>query len=320
MSVNQTSSELSEQVAQLPDKLLVFSTICRGFLTVCFSVVVIVSPTMFTTILRVKEIDWHMRICYAANILNSFCYMFTFAMNQPFLLMPSSFALFRGALRNRFGVVSLAISFANLISGVIVTILFRLLSEVHFNKLQRMLIGTIPYALFHLTAILPSLVYIIQTMNYLDEEHLSRENLNIFIGREWLFRSGSVYYFPRTQLSTIYSIIQIGSFVIGIILALLIVGKEFRRHDKFCLNTALHTLALAIFHFSTLDFGFCNYLHETYLRNGSQHSRAHYNVLLSASGNCLYCPVCWRSEEVVETAIRLIWMFLIKPKLSLLNK
>lgn len=56
-----------------------------------------------------------------------------------------------------------------------------------------MLIGTIPYALFHLTAILPALVYIIQTMNFLDEEHLSRENLNVFVGREWLFRSGSVY-------------------------------------------------------------------------------------------------------------------------------
>lgn len=55
---------------------------------------------------KCKFLSKTFRICYAVNILNSFCYMFTFAMNQPFLLMPSSFALFRGVLRNRFGVVS----------------------------------------------------------------------------------------------------------------------------------------------------------------------------------------------------------------------
>jgi ABC-type glycerol-3-phosphate transport system permease component len=114
-------------------------------------------------------------------------------MNQPNLLMPSSFALFRGVLRNRFGAVSLTISFANLISGVIVTILFRLNIDYPFSKRQRFLFGSLPYALLHLTAILPALVYIIQTMNLMDEEHLSKENLAVFVGREWLFHSGSVY-------------------------------------------------------------------------------------------------------------------------------
>lgn len=59
--VNQSMSELGQQVATLSGNLLIFSGISRIFLTLCFGVVITVSPTMFMAVLRVKEVALYLR-------------------------------------------------------------------------------------------------------------------------------------------------------------------------------------------------------------------------------------------------------------------
>jgi hypothetical protein len=96
-------------------------------------------------------------------------------------------------------------------------------------------------------------------MNFMDEEHLSRENLTVFVGREWLFRSGSVYCefllellvywkfldFPRTPLSIVYSLIQVGSFLIAALISMAIGVRELRKKLKFSLHTAFHLFSVS---------------------------------------------------------------------------
>ncbi|KAI6173952.1 Cytochrome c oxidase subunit VIb [Aphelenchoides besseyi] len=212
-------------VDQLAQQVLMFSMISRGFLTICFCVVVAFSPTLMASLLFLSDVPKHLRLCYFVNLLNSLSYLITFAINQPNLILPSPFALFRGALKNRFGAVGLTISWANVISGVIVTMLMRLYADVQMSKLQRMLV----------TAIIPVLVYVIFTMNYMDETHLSTENLSLFQD-----------HFPFTELSKIYSLVQFGSFGLAIAVAFVVFIKQVRCQLKFAVQTSFHLLAVIL--------------------------------------------------------------------------
>ncbi|KAI6205840.1 hypothetical protein M3Y94_00837900 [Aphelenchoides besseyi] len=247
-TTNPPNEDLMQFIAvdQLAQQVLMFSMISRGFLTICFCVVVAFSPTLMASLLFLTDIPKHLRLCYFVNLLNSLSYLITFAINQPNLILPSPFALFRGALKNRFGAVGLTISWANVISGVIVTMLMRLYADVQMSKFQRMLLGTVPYLLFHVTAIIPVLVYVVFTMNYMDETHLSTENLSLFQGREWLIRSGGIYYFPFTELSKVYSLVQFGSFGLAIAVAFVVFIKQVRCQLKFALQTSFHLLAVIL--------------------------------------------------------------------------
>ncbi|KAI6243759.1 hypothetical protein M3Y99_00039900 [Aphelenchoides fujianensis] len=213
------------EVDRVAQEVLTFSNISRGFLT---------------------DVPKHLRLCYFMNLLNSLSYLFTFAINQPNLILPSPFALFRGVLRNRFGAVGLTVSWANVISGVLVTLLMRLYADRPMTKLQRIALGTAPYLLFHVTAILPIFVYVVFTMNYMDETHLSLEDLSLFKGREWLIRSGGVYYFPVTELSKVYSLVQFASFGVALVVAAVVFVKQLRCQLKFAVQTSFHMLAVIL--------------------------------------------------------------------------
>ncbi|CAD5221095.1 unnamed protein product [Bursaphelenchus okinawaensis] len=204
----------------------------RFFLTPALFFVATVSPTMIYIVVNAKHIERHLRFGYAVNMFNTICYIVTFTMLQPSFLLPSPFVLFRGSLQNRFSAVSLTIAWANLCSGIVATVLMRLLSNFKFSKLARIIIGTLPYAFLHLSAILPALMYVFMTTDRI-ENKLTPADLEMFREQQWLLHSGGLYYFPETEYTKIFWMLQTFSCVIVIFLFTILTIFEYCRRHKY---------------------------------------------------------------------------------------
>ncbi|CAD5227671.1 unnamed protein product [Bursaphelenchus xylophilus] len=184
-----------------------------------------------------------MRFGYAVNLFNTLCYILTFTMLQPSFLLPSPFVLFRGSLQNRFSAVSLTIAWANLCSGIVTTVVMRLLMTIQMRNVTRILIGSMPYVFLHLTAIVPALTYVILTTNPISSD-LKSEDLVVFQGQEWLLDAGGLYSFPATDYNRIFWMLQAFSFAIVIFLFLVLAIFEFCRRHK---NSAFYILCVIVF-------------------------------------------------------------------------
>lgn len=89
--------------------------------------------------------------------------------------------------------VSLTIAWANLWSGLVATTLARLLPDARLSRRRAMLLGTLPYAFLHTTAIVPAFLYVLFTTTDLTPEKLALEDLRVFRDQDWLFSAGSLY-------------------------------------------------------------------------------------------------------------------------------
>lgn len=101
-----TTNSSSVSSASEYSEVIFYTKLQRCFLVPALVFAVTVTPMLISHIYLFYATPKHLKLAYIANLFNSVCYIITFSLLQPSLLIPTEFVLLRGAMHNRGGVVS----------------------------------------------------------------------------------------------------------------------------------------------------------------------------------------------------------------------